>query len=179
MLRHGCFFGVGILLCVMAKGGFSIRHNAMLLLGIALCWVEIVARVAELRADYAHVVSAGMLTISALTTFSTAVLGMWLFSRLNNALRPGTAAQSVMRYLGLVTYPLYLMHEGVGGVTASLFQAAGYTQGLALWAGLALSLIAASLVVIAPEPWLKPRLTAMALRIVARLGSVTQIGKSA
>jgi exopolysaccharide production protein ExoZ len=104
MLRHGCFFGVGILLWVTTRRGTSIGTYAMLLIGIVLCCGEIVARVAELRVEYAHAVDVVMLAISALATFLLAVLGMWLFSRLNDILQPSAATISFMRYLGLVTY---------------------------------------------------------------------------
>jgi peptidoglycan/LPS O-acetylase OafA/YrhL len=141
----------------------------MLGLGIILCGVEIIARVVELRAEYGRAVDQGMLTASAVATFALAVLAIWLFSRLNDVLRPGAGTASAMRYLGLVTYPLYLMHEGVGGVASSLLQAGGYGQGLALMAGLALSLIASGVVVAVFEPWLTPRLVAAGQAIVARL----------
>lgn len=168
MLRHGCFFGVGILLWLAAKKRASGRHYVMLALGIALCWVEIAARVVELRAEYAYAVDAATLGGSALATFSVAVIGMWVLSRLNDALRLGSAARLGMRYLGLVTYPLYLLHEGVGGVAFSLLQENGYGHGLALLAGFAFSLAASWVVVIALEPWLKPRLTAIIQEVANR-----------
>lgn len=121
MLRHGCFFGVGILLWSSAKGKQDKGAYGMLFLGLVLCWVEIVARAAELQGAYAYPVHVGMLTVDALVTFSIAALGVWAFTSLNHVVRPGGAAISFMRgHLGLVTYPLYLLHEGVGGVTSSL-----------------------------------------------------------
>jgi peptidoglycan/LPS O-acetylase OafA/YrhL len=148
-----------------------------LLLGLVLCCVEILARVVEVRQGYAHAVDTEMLAFGTLATFLGAVLGMWLFSRLNDVLRLGAAARSLMRYMGLVTYPLYLLHEGVGGVASSLLQEEGYGQGFALLAGLALSLCASAVVVSALEPWLKPRLTAMAQRTFARLRFLARSGR--
>ena len=178
MLRHGCFFGVGILLWAIANKDSALRTRrlyAMLSLGIVLCWVEIVARVAELRTEYGHPIDMSLLTTGALGAFSVAVLAMAFFSRLNEALRPGTKTLTVTRYLGLVTYPLYLMHEGVGGVTSSLLLANGQDQGVALLAGLSLSLAASAVVVIIFEPWLEPRLTMGARWIVFRIGSALRV----
>jgi exopolysaccharide production protein ExoZ len=169
MLRHGCFFGLGILLWSTTQGGVSVGSRAILALGLALCGVEIVARVAELHVDYGHAVDRNRLAIGALATFSVAILGIWLFTRLNGTLRPGARARTVMRYMGLVTYPLYLMHEGVGGVVASLLQDNGCTHGIALLTGLAFSLAASLAVVVSLERWIEPRLPDMARAVAAWL----------
>lgn len=179
MLRHGCFFGVGILLWVMARPGAGRAAGAILGLGLALCAVEIVARVAELRWLYAYPVDPRTLLIAAIGTFFAAVIAIRVFSRLNEALRPGHAAQAVMRSLGLMTYPLYLMHEGVGGVTFSLLLASGWGQGVALLAGLAAALGASWVVVVALEPWIAPRLTAMVRRIAGRARILIRAGNPA
>ena len=171
MLRHGCFFGVGILFWAMARSACGFRTRALLWLGIALCVLEILARAIELRGLYGHTVDSVWLSVSALGTFLACMLGIRLLSRLNDTLRPGPAARKLMRYLGLMTYPLYLMHEGVGGVTSGLLLASGWDQRFALLAGLGMTLAASWLVVAALEPWLAPRLTALVQRIIARSGT--------
>jgi hypothetical protein len=70
------------------------------------------------------------------------------------------------------------MHEGVGGVASSLLQVGGYSQGVALLAGLALSLIAAGVVVIALEHGSRGRLTAM-VRELSFGSDPSRTGKSA
>jgi exopolysaccharide production protein ExoZ len=162
MLRHGCFFGLGILLWSTTQKRASGGHLALVWLGFALCCVEIAARAAELRPAYGRTVDGATLAIGALATFSIAILGIWLAPRLNGWLQPGAGLQTVMRYIGLATYPLYLMHEGVGGVASSLLQANGYGHGFALLAGLGLSLVASLAVVLFVERWLLPRLRQMA-----------------
>lgn len=179
MLRHGCFFGVGMLLWWMSKNPREKRSCVMLLLGIVLCWVEIAARAAEVQGAYAYHVNADMLTVGALTTFSIAALGVWAFTSLNDVVRPGGTAVSFMRdHLGLVTYPLYLVHEGVGGVISSVLQAEGFGQGLALSAGLASSLAVSLVVVRILEPWFRPKLMGVLQAIVAKLPYTTSAGAS-
>lgn len=168
MLRHGCFFGVGILLWRLKNDRGGITVWLWLALGVALGGVEIVARSAELKAGFAHPVDLVEMAISALGTFAFAVWAIHAFGRWNDRFRPGPAALSLARLLGLMTYPLYLMHEGVGGVTFGLLRQRGFTQGIGLLAGLAFSLAASWLVVTWLEPWLRLRLMAVLKPILVR-----------
>jgi exopolysaccharide production protein ExoZ len=169
MLRHGCFFGVGILFWMAYRRDAGTKQCVLLFLGIALCGVEIIARSAELQDLYGHSVTLASLVRDALLTFAVSLFGIWVFSRFNDRLRPGATTLAVMRILGLITYPLYLMHEGVGGVSFSLLRAAGHNQGLALLTGLAVSLAASWAVVKVFQPRLAPRLTALVQRVVIRI----------
>jgi exopolysaccharide production protein ExoZ len=158
MLRHGCFFGVGILLWRVLNHAPSAKYLFLLALGIAICFVEIVARAAEVAPDYAHSVDVAVLAGCAVVTFSAAIFAIWTFAHLNDRLQPGPITKAVLRRMGLMTYPLYLMHEGVGGVAYSMLRRSGHEQGAALLSGLALSLLASLLAVAAIEPWLRRRL---------------------
>ena len=158
MLRHGCFFGVGILLCQVVNRVPHTKVILLLTLGVLLCWIEIVARSAETAPGYAHSIKVAFLAWEAVVIFSLAIFAIWAFARLNNRLQLSPASKAVLRQMGLLTYPLYLMHEGVGGVAYSLLRARNHAQGIALLSGLALTLVASLLVVQAVEPWLRRRL---------------------
>ncbi|HZZ13328.1 MAG TPA: acyltransferase [Paraburkholderia sp.] len=169
MLRHGCFFGVGILLWQMLNHTPRIKDWFLLALGMVLGWLEIIARAAEVAPSYARPVDVAALAGAAVTTFSMAVFAIWASVRLNGPLRPGPGVRAILRQIGLMSYPLYLMHEGVGGVAFSLMRRNGYGQGSALLCGLALTLLASLLVVQALEPWLRRRLLKVLHPVLERL----------
>lgn len=169
LLRHGCFFGVGMLIWQVLHQRSRAIDLATLAGGITLCFVEIIARCAELQRHYAYPIRSWSLLFGTLATFSLAVGAIWLFGRINDRLNINDTAQRIMRVVGLMTYPLYLMHEAVGGVTLGLLRQAGYGQGLALLTGLALSLLASLLVVEAFEPWVRRRMLAILHPILERL----------
>ena len=155
LLRHGCFFGVGMMIWqVLNKRPRSI-DLAILVGGIIICWVEIIARSAELSSHYSNPISLWLLVSGTLATFTSASFLIWWLGKVNNQVKIHRTAKIVLRRLGLMTYPLYLMHESVGGVTYGLLMGSGHGQGLSLIAGLLISLVASLLVVEVIEPSLR------------------------
>jgi exopolysaccharide production protein ExoZ len=171
LLRHGCFFGVGMLIWQVLNQRPRAIGLTMLASGIALCWVEIIARSAELKLQYAYPIQASALAGGALGTFTLAVFAIWLLGRLNDRVKLNQPAKHVLRRIGLITFPLYLMHEAVGGVAYGLLRQSGHGQGLALLIGLSLSLVAGLFVIEAIEPWLRRRLLTVVHPVLAWLAA--------
>jgi peptidoglycan/LPS O-acetylase OafA/YrhL len=142
---------------------------AILADGIILCFVEIIARSAEINRLFAHPVRVAGLAYEALATFIVAVFAIWLLARINDQVKLKERTKRMLRLIGLTTYPLYLMHEGVGGVAYGLLRQSGHGQGAALLIGLSLSLMASLLVVLAVEPLLRQWMLAAVHPLLARL----------
>jgi len=169
LLRHGSFFGVGMLIWQIMNRRPRRVDLAMLAGGIIVCWVEIVARSVELKSQYAYPVDVSGLMGGAVATFTLAVFAIWFFSRINDGVTLTQTAKRALRRIGLTTYPLYLMHEAVGGVAYGLLRQSGEGQGLALLAGLLLSLLVSLIVVEVMEPWVRGRMLAVIHPMLARL----------
>jgi exopolysaccharide production protein ExoZ len=177
LLRHGCFFGVGMLIWQVLNQRPRAISLIMLASGIVLCWVEIIARSAELRLQYAHPIQASALVAGALATFTLAVFAIWLLGRLNDRVKLNQPAKHVLRRIGLIAFPLYLMHEAVGGVAYGLLRQSGQEQGLALLVGLSISLVAGLLVIEAIEPWLRRRLLTVVHPALAWLAATASLAR--
>jgi len=178
LLRHGCFFGVGILIWQVLRRQRAIDFG-ILAIGIILCFVEIIARSAELHQRYfIRAIAFSSLAYEALVTFTVAVLAIWLLARVNDRVRLNERTKRILRLIGLTTYPLYLMHEGVGGVAYSLLREWGLGQGAALLIGLSLSLMASLLVVLAVEPLLRRWMLAGVHPLLARLTANVSLSRA-
>jgi exopolysaccharide production protein ExoZ len=175
LLRHGCFFGVGMLIWQVLNQRPQVIGLITLASGIVLCWVEIIARSAELKLQYAYPIQASALVGGALATFTLAVFAIWLLGRLNDRVKLNQPARHVLRRIGLITFPLYLMHEAVGGVAYGLSRQSGHGQGLALLIGLSVSLVAGLFVIEAIEPWLRRRLLAIVHPVLAWLAATASL----
>jgi peptidoglycan/LPS O-acetylase OafA/YrhL len=161
LLRHGCFFGVGMLIWLMLREPATPGRLAALSLGISACCAEIVGRAKELTPDYATPPDAAMLAAESTLVFLGAVFAIWLLARLNASLVLSSAARNIMRTVGLMTYPLYLLHEAVGGAVFGTARHAGIGQPLAAVAAFSASLIASFVVVKTVEPILRRRLVGL------------------
>jgi exopolysaccharide production protein ExoZ len=175
LLRHGCFFGVGMLIWQVLNQRPRAIDLTMLVSGIILCCTEIIARSAELRLQYAYPVQTSALAGGALATFTLAVCAIWLLGRLNDRVKLNQPTRHVLRRLGLITFPLYLMHEAVGGVAYGLLRQSGHGQGLALLIGVSVSLVAGLFVIEAIEPWLRRRLLAAVHPLLAWLAATASL----
>jgi peptidoglycan/LPS O-acetylase OafA/YrhL len=114
LLPHGCFFAIGMLVQAGHRSGFTRRRVAGLALFLGAAVLEILAHAVRHAADVHMAVDA----VWPLAAFG-AGLAVMLLCRL---LQPGIARWSgVATTLGLMTYPLYLLHQQVGAaIVASL-----------------------------------------------------------
>jgi peptidoglycan/LPS O-acetylase OafA/YrhL len=169
LLRHGCFFGLGMLLWQVEINRPRAIEIAALAVAIILCYAEIIARAAELKSHYAYPVRFDHLAATAVALFTVAVLAIWLLGRSKDRVRLTPRMKHLLRRVGLMTYPLYLMHDALGGVAFSLTRLSGHEQGLALAMGVALSLLGSLLVVEFAEPWLRRLLLAVVHPVLVQI----------
>ena len=93
LLRHGCFFGTGMLIWHVLSQRPRAIDFATLAGGIILCWLEIIARSAELKSEYANPIHIRGLAGGALVTFTLAVFAIWLLGKTNNHLKLNEATK--------------------------------------------------------------------------------------
>jgi peptidoglycan/LPS O-acetylase OafA/YrhL len=153
LVQHGCFFALGTVMSKAATGGFTrARGLALASLGAA-CVLEIIGQNSIIE-------RASQLSLSALPAVAiwlTAVAVLALAATCNNSLLRwlGRTAKAV-RFAGLTTYPLYLVHNPLGlGLTILL---APYLGLSAMVIGLAGAIIGAALIARYGEPALSAAL---------------------
>jgi exopolysaccharide production protein ExoZ len=164
LVRHGCYFGLGMLIWAFKEKRITLPGFAACGVALALAWAEIFNRSREIH-HFEHPVFAGTqltpLSLSAFAyiSFLAAVLGIVLSVKLNALFPKQALFRSLVRTLGLATYPFYLLHEAVGGWVADRMHRFGFGPRISLIA--ALFMIGVLSVVIAAylEPllrnWLK------------------------
>lgn len=112
LLRHGCFFAIGIMIWYGLSSGFSKADRILVAFASVACLVEI------FHANVIHNAVAGSsysFYIPACIWFSAIIL--IFFSVRYNALvrRYCFGKEHYVRTLGLATFPLYLLHSVAGG----------------------------------------------------------------
>ncbi|MEG8223467.1 acyltransferase family protein [Sphingomonas sp. HH69] len=109
LLRHGGFFALGILIRASTAG--RKRLSLWIALATLSCGLEILsimaARNLEAGTHYTPLV--------ALTVFAFATAVVWY-----GAAHLKTSVSKAVRTAGLMTYPIYLLHQTVGGATIAL-----------------------------------------------------------
>ena len=135
LLLHGCFFATGVLLWdAMLRPGVRPakgRHIAALTVAIAGCLMEI---------WYHSTIAAPYLEMEfpqwgAAAIWLATVVMIWASVRHNTALqhRIGMRGINWLRAMGLVTYPLYLLHNRLGySITMKLHTALGWYGAFAI-----------------------------------------------
>ncbi len=111
LLHHGCFFAIGVFLWLCLFEFTSVRRVAMILAFVGGGMIQVVS-VALHHNDAAH---SNFSPLAPLLVW-TLSLGLIIASVLANrdlAARFGWLA-SPMRRVGLMTYPLYLLHQMIG-----------------------------------------------------------------
>ena len=157
LLPHGCFFAIGMLIAGVGRGMTPARVAALLLL-TATATVEIVQHVHERAAH--NVASSAAVAIAIFLAGLVLLLAAGrLQPMLARVIDPGAA-----RTIGLMTYPLYLLHQDLGAaMLAALVRA-----GLSITAAAAVALIAllalSWLIATAIEPAVRRPLAALLSR---------------
>ncbi|WP_419804574.1 acyltransferase family protein [Terriglobus sp.] len=148
LLLHGCFFATGVLLWdAMLRPGVrpaKSLHIAALVVTIAGCVMEI---------WYHSTIAAPYLEMTfpqwgAVAIWLTTVVMIWASVRHNAGLqhRIGMRGVNLLRAMGLVTYPLYLLHNRLGySITMKLHAALGWYGAFAV----AVSVVVLAAVVLA------------------------------
>lgn len=161
LIRHGCFFALGIYIWYLTEGYPVKRTDLLLFLAASILATIEISTGAIHAAATDSVMSSTFLLVSCIMTFAMCTYGVYLSMRHRKTLRLAPSAKRVLRALGLVTYPLYLMHEALGGfilyhVTSDM---APYLVRVAL--AVAATIIAAYAVSAYGEPLLRNYLRAL------------------
>ena len=119
LLPHGCFFATGIAISARGMRG----RNALLALGTATGLIEIAAHIDGWRITGA--------LIAAETLFGVGLAVLLLAPVLQAALAR-RIAPSAARSIGLMTYPLYLLHQVAGAVLIGALVRSGVSVGMAV-----------------------------------------------
>lgn len=130
LLPHGCFFAIGMLL----QAGHRDRFTGKRATGLALFLGAAVAEILVHAGQHAEDVALAVDAVSPLLAFGAGLAAIALCRRIQPALDRWTPLAST---LGLMTYPLYLLHQQLGAAAAGLLGPIGLISGF--FAALALS----------------------------------------
>ena len=159
LLNHGCFFALGIWLFMSSKRELTIHE-----------WLAVAVTVLSGFAEIYYFASYLLMNIPIISDQSPFVpVAVWAASVLLIAVaamrsrRPAAAAAGslsaqYLRTLGLITYPLYLIHNVVGSAIIRLLVDAGLDQTLAVAAGLVLLVLVCWFICAKVEPAIRGQL---------------------
>jgi peptidoglycan/LPS O-acetylase OafA/YrhL len=156
LLPHGCFFAIGVLIAGAARDGATGRRGIALALLMSVATIEIVAHAAE-RTEAVGVTAS--VTLAGFLFFGgvAVLIAAWrLQPLLARWIAPGVA-----RTVGLMTYPLYLLHQDAGAVLLRALADGGVPPRLAAGLSVAAILAIAWLVALGLEPGLRGVLAAV------------------
>lgn len=154
LVQHGCFFAFGVTLWTIANGGLSRRRLAAAGVLTVACLLEIVGQNGIIGRAASDMLPAWPALIAWCVSMGLLVLSITA----NAAITRWTGhAKGTIRFLGLITYPLYLLHHALGlGIAAVLAPWMGLW---ALVAAIAAAFLSAGVVARYLEPWARRSLT--------------------
>jgi len=161
LLRHGCYFGLGMLIWAWKERLTTWLGLAACGAAVVLAWAEILDRAREIEPHLLNARFAGLgltpvsLAILAYGAFLSAVIGLVFSVRFNARFPQNERIRSMVRLLGLTTYPFYLLHECVGGFVLDRINRLGAGPGESLIAALLAIGVLAALIAAYAEPKLR------------------------
>jgi peptidoglycan/LPS O-acetylase OafA/YrhL len=154
LVRHGPFFALGIYIWWAAEKRALDKFDFTLIgVALTLAIIEIV-----LRAYDGIPAIFGLVTVFGILWFALAIPAIYFSMRYRGPLNLTTSARRILRTLGLMTYPFYLLHETVGGFVLHYLGIYPVPFTLRVVAALAVTGMAAYAVCTFAEPWLCRRL---------------------
>jgi peptidoglycan/LPS O-acetylase OafA/YrhL len=165
LLRHGIYFAIGIYFWLLnGRQRLAAVDRVLLVLALLAGALEMHARASQIVAGYAvgpsGPIGLGALAGGALALFALLVAAIFVSLRRAQTWVPAPAPARIVRMLGLVTYPFYLIHEILGGFVLH----GALARGLAPAAGLAAAMLAIALVAWLIAGVAEPRLRAATVR---------------
>jgi len=142
LVQHGCFFALGVMLWSLLIKRSSLVGWILACSMALVCLLQIAAHHA-LAAE-----KTGLLTESWLPlAVWLAAIGWMVFSiRYSHRLEMGFAWRNAFRRIGLMTYPLYLIHQVLGCLMLGWLVAAGVNRFIALGASILALLVLSHLI---------------------------------
>jgi exopolysaccharide production protein ExoZ len=119
LLRHGIYFAIGIYFWLLnSQGRLAAADRLLLALALGGAGLEIHARASQIVASYAvgaqGPLGIGFLGSGAMAIFAACVCAIFFSLRHAQGWIPPARLATLVRTLGLVTYPFYLLHEILG-----------------------------------------------------------------
>jgi len=164
LLQHGCYFAIGIILWRASRSRPSLADTAVLIVALLGAAMQIRLACAEEVGKYLAVPVA-----APLAAFGVAVVLFWLFVRFNHRLDLSDRQARAVGMVGLLTYPLYLVHLQVGGTVMAMAYNAGLPSLEALAVGCAASVCVSWLLASLIEPAGQKVVTRAAAALGAKL----------
>ena len=155
LLPHGCYFALGILIRAMTSYGATPRRVALSAVCVAAAIVQIAVRTREANASFEVHVAA----VVPLLVFAAGVAVILGARRVQRPLARLVDAR-LAATLGLMTYPLYLLHQEIAHAVIVALRDRGVPTGTALAVAFATVLGLAWWVARIAEPPLRDRLAA-------------------
>jgi|CXWL01.1.fsa_nt_gi peptidoglycan/LPS O-acetylase OafA/YrhL len=155
LLRHGCFFALGIFMWLSSVRAISARGWVGAALACVAGCLEIVLRTRELATETTQ----SSLALSSFVpglVWLVAIVAMFVFTRAPERFEPvSMAARAALKQVGKMTYPLYLTHAIVGVALLRVMVQLGANPWLALGGALAIVLALSWLVARWGEPFVR------------------------
>lgn len=155
LLRHGCLFALGVYLWLLMFKGVTLRRLSIACVCFAGGFIEILNTAQEQATEAGmHLPIAGPAVIWAIfIVMIIASVGM------NDRMqaRAGWLAPA-FRMLGLMTYPLYLVHQTIGTALMRTLHNLGTPRFVALFLAAAVCIFIGGIIAAAFEPLFKQRL---------------------
>jgi exopolysaccharide production protein ExoZ len=166
LLEHGCFFALGIWFWLAARRRLSVMLAPFAIIAAAGCVLQITNEYEPFLRDYPVVRSywTGS-SVAPISVWLVAVLIIFLSGYFVRVLSPRSArVLRFIRAIGLMTYPLYLLHDVIGvGILNSLISR-GISSYPALFAAVA-TMVGASFIV---STWAEPSLRQLLASVLDR-----------
>lgn len=149
LIKHGAFFAVGIFIWATLIDGQKRPAWATLIATLAACVIQIHWTTVDANGPRDFPLWPGL----AIWVVSMAFILLGI--RHNTALRSSPGLVRLLRVLGLMTYPLYLVHQNIGAVVIGPLRRFGIEPVMALVIASALTLLLSWVVVTYAEPVVK------------------------
>ena len=166
LLNHGCFFALGIWLFMSANRTLTSSER----IAVAAAFLAGVAEVyyfSHFLLNAIPAISDQSALVPILVWAAAVSLIAYAANKSRNAADAAPAdAPAYMRTLGLITYPLYLIHNVTGTAIIRMLNDAGLDATLALWLGLGVVVLICWFVCAKIEPALRHALK----EVVANIG---------
>ncbi|MDM0031484.1 acyltransferase [Variovorax sp. J22P271] len=175
LIRHGQFFALGIFIWLASRNGGKMNHRFLFVLAAAMSAVEIwltasfetaPARGNDLTTSTLYLEALGVWVLAVVFLYCSAVGVIRIPARQGAGRRP--SLRSLLRTLGLATYPLYLVHESFAArIIPFLRDRGGLPDSLSVAGSYVATVIASVVIVKFMEARLKTLMSALIDRLVA------------
>lgn len=152
LLQHGMFFAIGVLLWLHLTKRRTLDQMLWLCV-FALGACLQIAGETSLKMEKTGIAPSPLFPCAV---WLASMLFFWIVVKKNDALQQlPPAVLQLLRRLGLMTYPLYLLHNVTGGALMGTFVEWGAPTVAALWLAIACIVALSWWVSTVPEPWLQ------------------------